>query len=270
MTDAQLVVYNDAGIEQVSLGGINLALVHKEVIPGPSSWSAISGPQAAGLHYSFSVTAVNPIVAVATSVAGVNGAVFSTVTNTGTNTWRIDLYGAASETTASSAGASVLSGAVNVYVFDEAPAPASGPGLVLYDSTGKCVFNALYPAVRVKQMLDDANNAHGYGTSLSVPSGSTYATIQRSNWGQQIIGSVNPTTGDRLSNEYRMGVSGGLSGAALSWGYGQSCFINGSIPLSHGSSGSVGTTYSSFGCTAVVGGTPTYIVDGVVIDVTNF
>jgi hypothetical protein len=85
MADAQFVVYNDDGIEQVSLGGINLALVHKEIINNVSSWSAISGPRAGGLTYSFTISAVSPIVALATSVAGKTGAVVSTVTNIGTN-----------------------------------------------------------------------------------------------------------------------------------------------------------------------------------------
>lgn len=267
MADAQFVVYNDAGIEQVSLGGINLALVHKEVINSMASWSAISGPLAGGLHYSFTVTAVAPIVALATSVAGQNGAVFATVTNTGTNQWRVDLYGGASETGVGSVpGASTMNANVTAYVFDEAPAPTSGPGLALYDATGKCVFNALYPGARVKQMLDDSNNAHSYGTSVTPPSGSTYAIVQRSNWGQQVIGSRNATTGDMLSNEYRMGVSGGLNGATMQLGYGYPCFINGSIAIPHGSPGSVGGIYAIFGCHSG----STYFGDGMVLDVTHF
>lgn len=265
MADAQLVVYNDAGIEQVSLGGINLALVHKEVINSMASWTATSGPQAAGLIYSFTVSAVAPILAVATSVAGQNGAVFAMVTNTGTNQWRVDLFGAASETTATSAGASTLNAQVTAYVFDEAPAPSAGPGFVLYDSTGKCIFNAEYPGARVVQMLDDSNNAHGYGTSLTPPSGKTYAIVQRSNWGVQIIGSRNPTTGDMLANEYRYGVSGGLGGATLQLGFGYSCFVNGSIAVPHGSPGNVGSIYATFGCKSG----STYIGDGMVLDVTN-
>jgi hypothetical protein len=272
MADAQLVVYNDAGIEQVSLGGINLALVHKEVINSMASWTAISGPLAAGLTYSFTVTAVAPIVALATSVGAWSGAVFALVTNTGTNQWRIDLYGGASETGVGSVpGVSKLNANVTAYVFDEAPAPTSGPGLVLYDSTGKCTFNALYPGARVKQMLDDINNFHSYGTSVTPPAGSTYAVVQRSNWGQQIIGSRNVSTGDMLANEYRFACAGGLNGATVrfydSTNGAYSCFINGSIAVPHGSPGDVGTVYATFGCNDGAGH---YFSDGMVLDVTNF
>lgn len=268
MTDAGFVVYNDAGIEQVSFGGINLALIHKEVINNVGSWTPISGPQAAGLKYSFTVNAVTPVVAIATSVSGQNGAVFAIPIKTGTNQWRIDLYGGATQTGVSSPGASTLNATVTAYVFDEAPAPTSGPGLAIYDASGKCIFNALYPGARVRQMLDDNSNVHGYGTSVTPPSGKTYAAVQRSNWGQLVIGSVNVATGDRLANEYRMGFSGGLSGAAMQLGNGYPCFLDGAFSLPHGSSGSVGNIYQTFGCNN--GGSPvTYFSDGMVLDVTN-
>lgn len=269
MSDAQLVVYNDSGIEQVSLGGINMALIHKEVISNMSSWTPISGPRAGGLTYQFTVNAVSPIVALATSVSGQNGAVFALVTKTGTNQWAVKLFGGATETHVTSDGASTLNAQVTAYVFDVAPAPSSGPGLALFDATGKCIFNAQYPGARVKQMLDDSNNAHGYGISLTPPTGKTYAIVQRSNWGHQIIGSRNTTTGDMLANEYRMGVSGGQGGAALQMGFGYPCFLQGSIAVPHGSPGDVGTVYASFGCTDVIGGVTHYISDGMVLDVTN-
>lgn len=272
MADAQLVVYNDAGIEQVSLGGINLALIHKEVITNMASWTAISGPLAAGLMYSFNVTAVSPVVAIATSVAGWAGAVFATVTNIGTNTWTVRLFGGASETGGGSVpGVSKLNANVTAYVFDVAPAPTSGPGLALYDATGKCMFNAMYPGARVKQMLDDVNNFHAYGTSVTPPAGKTYAIVQRSNWGQQIIGDRNASTGDMLANEYRFGASGGLGGAAVQFSDATngaySCFINGSIAIPHGSPGTVGGTYLTFGCNDGAGH---YFSDGMVLDVTGY
>lgn len=271
MADAQLVVYNDAGIEQVSLGGINLALIHKEAITSMASWTAISGPLAAGLMYSFTVTAVSPIVALATSVGGWAGAVFATVTNVGTNTWTVRLFGAASETSAGPvAGVSKLNANVTAYVFDVAPAPTSGPGLALYDATGKCMFNAMYPGARVKQMLDDIQNAHGYGASVTPPAGKTYAIVQRSNWGRQVIGSRNATTGDMLANEYRYAASGGLSGATVQFYDGTNgaypCFLQGSIAIPHGTPGSVGGTYATFGCNDGAGH---YFSDGMVIDVTG-
>lgn len=162
-------------------------------------------------------------------------------------------------------GASVLNASVTVYVYDAAPAPTSGPGLALYDATGKCMFNAMYPGARIKQMLDDSNNAHGYGTSITPPSGKTYAIIQRSGWGHEIVGSRNATTGDMLANEYRMGVSGGLSGAAIQMGFGYACFLQGSIAVPHGSPGNVGTIYTTFGCN----NGSIYFADGMVLDVTG-
>lgn len=275
MSDAQLVVYNDAGIEQVSLGGINLALVHKETISSSALWTSISGPLQSGLKYSFTVSAKKPVVAVATDQSSKAGGIFAMTTNIGTDSWRIDLFACTSQTQAGSiAGTVQFSAATAAYVFDEAPAPTSGPGLALYDATGKCTFNALYPGVRVKQMLDDPDDVHSYGTSVAIPSGKTYATIMRSNWGTQVIGSRNVTTGDMLANEYRDGVAGGLSGAAVRFGnasggdfYKYPCFINGSIAVPHGSPGDVGTVYATFGCDDGAGH---YFSDGLVIDVTHF
>lgn len=271
MADAQLAVYNDAGIEQVSLGGINLALVQKVVINSMASWTAISGPLAAGLKYSFTVTAVSPVVAIATSVSGQNGAVFAVVLPAGAGQWTVSIYGGATEPTGAgggTAGVSTLNAQVNVYVFDAAPAPVGshGTGLVLFDPSGKCIFNSNYPGARVKQMLDDSNNLHGYGTSVTPPAGKTYAIVQRSNWGQQIIGSRNATTGDMLADEYRMGVSGGLLGATMQLGFGYPCFVNGAIAIPHGSPGAVGGIYVIFGCKSG----STHIGDGMVLDVTSF
>jgi len=266
--DVGLEIFNDAGIEQISSNGVNFALVHKEVINSMSAWTAISGPRAAGLTYSFAVAATSPVVAVATSATGQSGAVFAFVTSTGTNQWSVQLYGGASETSVSSPGVVTLNATVVVYVFDVAPAPTSGPGLAVYNASGVCVFNAAYPGMRVVQMLDDNNNMHGYGTSLTPPSGKTYAVSQRASWGQLIIGSVNATTGDRIANMYRFGVSGGYAGATVQFGYGYPCFINGAFSLPHGASGAVGNIYATSGCND--GGSPrTYFSDGIVIDVTN-
>jgi len=284
MADAQFVVYNDAGIEQVSFGGINLALVHKEVINNMASWTATSGPLQTGVSYSFTVNAVNPIVAVASDKSGAQGAVFATATNTGTNQWRIDLWGGATVTsTSSQAGANTLNANVNVYVFDVAPAPvgSSGFGLVLFDATGKCTFNSNYPAARVVQLLG-VNQATGVFDTLTPPAGRTYATVLRSTCGQQIIGSRNPSSGDRLANTFGYGVAGGMSGAQMTCGpYGPatssngslSCFVAGltvSIAGSAGGPGGIGQIYTTFGCQYVLGGVTRFFSDGLVLDVTNF
>jgi len=149
MADAQFIVYNDAGIEQVSLGGINLAMVNKRVI-SIGNWTAISAPRSNGLKYSFSFTAVNPVIAISSTAAGAAGAVFPLVVNTGGNNWTITLYAGASTPTTATPGNKTLTGTVTVYVFDNAPAPTSGPGLALFDSNGRCIFNASYPCARVK------------------------------------------------------------------------------------------------------------------------
>lgn len=270
MADAQFVVYNDAGIEQVSFGGINLAMVHKEVINSMSSWTAISGPQQTGLKYSFTVTAVSPIIAIASSVSGSTGMAYPVVENIGSGQWRVTLYAGATYTTSSTPGATTLNATVNVYVFDAAPAP-SGPhgfGLVLFDAAGKCTFNSNYPAARVLQVLGSyyGSPSGAYGTSLAVPGGRTYATIMRAQCGQQVTGSRNTSTGDELENDYRAGASGGLSGAAVRLG--DWCFLDGARSVSKNPFGSVGSTYLSYGNTYNNGTVTVTYCDGVVLDVT--
>lgn len=285
MATAQFVVYNDAGIEQVSFGGVNLALVAKVVLNSISLWTATSGPLQSGLKYSFSVNAVKPVVAIASDKSGASGAVFATCTNTGANQWRVDLWGGATVTSGTSApGANTLSANVTAYVFDEAPAPAAGTfGMVLFDAAGKCTFNSNYPAARIVGLVTPNQSTHNYN-ALTPPSGRTYATVQRSTCGQQIIGNRNASSGDRLANTYGYGVSGGMSGAAVSFGptasvsattvgY-NSCFVAGvtvSIAGSAGGPGGVGNIYTTFGCRYTPSGSFTrYFSDGLVLDVTGF
>ena len=75
MADAQFIVYNDAGVEQVSYGGYNLHCVKKIVLTA-ANFTAISGPAGAtGVQYQFTVAGVqNPKVAIATNVDGPGGA----------------------------------------------------------------------------------------------------------------------------------------------------------------------------------------------------
>lgn len=270
MADAQLVVYNDAGIEQISLGGTNLALVAKKTI-AIGDWTTYSMPVSKGIYYEFTVTAKSPIVAIASGATGAAGAVYAQTGDNGDGTFTVSLSGGSSTPSPSVAGAVTLTSTVVVYVFDAAPAPSSGSGqgLILYDASGICIFNASYPAARVKQMVGSDFNPYGYTSSLTVPSGKTYAAILRSGWGEMYVESYNNTTGDRLVFDWRIGVSGGLPGTAIQAGTGgYSCAYGkaGAISTRAGA-GVVGDQWLVYGCST--GSPASYFVDALVLDVTN-
>lgn len=272
MADANFTVYNDAGIEQVSFGGINLALIDKRIIPA-NVFNNVPASRSNGLVYNFTITAVNPVVAIATDNTGAKGAVYPQVKNNGNGTWTITLWGGASMPSFSAGGAPTLIGNVAVYTFDKPPAPISGaiPGLALYDAQGNCTFNAMVPGIRVKQMLDNANNLHGYGTSLTPPSGKTYAWVLRSSWGQMFIEAYNNQTGDKLVFDWRIGFSGGLSGAAVAEPFYSpnicSCLLQTGMSTRAGSSTAPGSIYLTHGCKAPTGAL--YFSDAMVLDVTG-
>lgn len=270
MADAQFVVYNDAGIEQVSFGGINLAFVQKVTI-SIGQWTPISGPQQTGLKYSFTVNAASPIVAIASSAAGAAGMVYPVVENIGAGQWRITLFAGSTATSFSSPGATTLTATVYAYVFDEAPAPSGGSaGLALFNAAGKCTFNSNYPGARIMQVLGSyyGSPSSAFGTSLAVPPGRTYAVIMRAQCGQQVTGSRNASTGDELENDYRAGTSGGLSGASVRMG--DWCFMDGARSVSKNPFGSVGSVYLSYGNTYNNGTAVVTYCDGIVLDVTGF
>ena len=154
-----------------------------------------------------------------------------------------------------------------MYVFDLAPAPASGSGygLVLFNAAGQCMFNATYPAARIKGMVGTSQNPYGYGTSMTVPSGSTYASVLRSTFGEMFTESYNNTTGQRLVYDWRMGVSGGFSGASISMGSGLPSLLDGAVSTTAGT-GAAGNLWLTHGCNA---GGSSYFSDAMVLDVTN-
>ena len=154
---------------------------------------------------------------------------------------------------------------MTLYVFDNAPAPTSGPGFALYNAAGKCIFNAAYPCARVRQMLDDNSNVHGYGTSLAVPGGKTYAWVLRSCFGFMYVESYNNTTGDRLVYDWRSGFSGGASATTIQAGSGYLCMMDGAISTKAGIS-SVGGIWLQHGCKT---GASTYFSDAMILDVTG-
>ena len=229
MANANFVVYNDAGIEQVSFGGRNLQCISKTSIPA-SSFTAISGPNSVtGWRAAFSVSGrTNPLVAIATDIAGASGAAC--------------YYGGNVYVGNGTSGASNPAPNAWVYLLDWGyPKASSNAGLELYDASGNLFFTTANAPVRIVGPLQ----VSGYTDPTSPPAtrtppaGRIYATLMCANYRSRYVGSKNVTTGDIIANDFLVSAAGGANGqtcSATSGGSGYATFI-GSLPLPHGTPG---------------------------------
>lgn len=229
MVDANFIVYNDAGIEQVSFGGRNLQCISKTYLPA-SGFTAISGPNSVtGWQATFSVSGrTNPLVAIATDVAGASGAAC--------------YYGGNIYVGNGASGASNPAPNAWAYLLDWGyPKATSNAGLELYDASGNLFFTTANAPVRIVGPLQ----VPGYidptspPATRTPPAGRTYATLMCANYRSRYVGSKNVITGDIIANDFLVSAAGGASGAAcsaMSGTSGYETFI-GSLPLPHGTPG---------------------------------
>lgn len=138
------------------------------------------------------------------------------------------------------AGASPFNADVYVYVFDQVlPAIRSTYGLHVLDANGNTIFDSAYPPARIIDYLKPYTGWPTTGpTSISPPSGKTYALIPGGYGWTRYVGSHNTQTGDIIANDFIYGVSGGHGVTATCYpSSGAYLCFKGELPMPHGTSG---------------------------------